>query len=176
MLERDTKLLESLEECVQRAFVGTVHRVVWADRNPLQGSSAPRGRWNSPDSGFEVLNTSLDAEGAAAEFEAFWSLFEQRPTRPALSWKLRVRLARVVELDFEQLEKLGVRHAEYTNRQYSRTQQISDGLYYLGCEGLIVPSARHDSKNLVVHVQNLSRESFVEEDEPSTFAWSDSPG
>lgn len=103
-------------------------------------------------------------------------MFEQRPTRPALSWKLRVRLARVVELDFEQLDDLGVRHAGYANRQYLRTQQISDGVDYLGCEGLIVPSARHDSKNLVVYVQNLSRESFVEEDEPSTFAWSDSPG
>ena len=176
MLERDTNLLESLEECVQRAFAGTVHRVVWADRNPLEGSTAPRGRWNSPDSGFEVLNTSLDAEGAAAEFEAFWSLFEQRPTRPALSWKLRVRLGRVVELDFELLEELGVQRAEYTNRQYSRTQQISDGLYYLGCEGLTVPSARHDGKNLVVYMQNLSRACLVEEDEPSTFAWSDSPG
>ena len=41
---------------------------------------------------------------------------------------------------------------------------------------MIVTSARHYSKNLVVYVQNLSRESFVEEDEPSTFAWSDSPG
>lgn len=134
MLERDTKLLESLAEYVQRAFAGTVHRVVWADRNPLQGSSAPQGRWNSPDGRFEVLNTSLDAAGAAAEFEAFWSLFEQRPTRPALSWKLRVRLGRVVELDFAQLDELGVRHGEYANRQYSRTQQISNGLHDLGCE------------------------------------------
>ena len=124
MLERDADLLERLEGCAQRAFAGTVHRVVWADRNPLQGSSASRGRWNSPDSGFEVLNTSLDAEGAAAEFEAFWSLFEQRLTRPALSWKLRVRLWRVVELDFERLEKLGVRHAEYANRQYSLAEPV----------------------------------------------------
>ena len=176
MLERDTTLLESLEECAQRAFAGTVHRVVWADRDPLEGSSAPRGRWNRPDSGFEVLNTSLDAEGAAAEFEAFWSLFEQRPTRAALNWKLRVQLQRVVDLDFEQLEDLGVQRAEYSNRQYSRTQQISDGLYYLGCEGLIVPSARHDGKNLVVYLHNLSRGCLVEEDELSTFAWSDSAG
>ena len=66
MLERDPDLLERLEGCVQQAFAGTVHRVVWADRGPLQGSSVARGRWNSPESGFEVLNTSLEAEGAAA--------------------------------------------------------------------------------------------------------------
>ena len=176
MLERDPDLLERLEGCVQQAFAGTVHRVVWADRSPLQGSSVARGRWNSPDSGFEVLNTSLEAEGAATEFEAFWSLFEQRPDRAALNWKLRVRLRRVVELDFERLEELGVRQAEYASRQYARTREISDGVNYLGCDGLIVPSARHDGKNLVVYMQNLSRECLVEEDERSTFTWSDSTG
>ena len=176
MLERDPDLLERLEGCAQKPFEGMVHRVVWADASPLQGSSVARGRWNSPDSGFEVLNTSMEGDGAAAEFEAFWSLFEQRPDRPALNWTLRVRLRRVVELDFEQLEELGVRQAEYEGRDYSRTQEISDGLNYLGCDGLIVSSARHDSKNLVVYIQNLGRDCFVEEDEGGAFAWSDSTG
>ena len=176
MLERDADLLERLEGCVQRAFGGTVHRVVWAVSSPLQGSSVARGRWNSPDGRFEVLNTSLEAEGAAAEFEAFWSLFEQRPDRAALNWKLRVRLRRVAELDFERLEELGVERVEYASRQYARTQELSDGLNYLGCDGLIVPSAHYDGKNLVVYMQNLSPECLVEEDEPGTFTWTDSTG
>ena len=100
MLERDPDLLEYLEGCRQRRFDGFVSRVVWADRSAVQGSNGGRGRWNSPDCQFEVLNTSLEAEGADAEFEAFWSLFEQRPDRRALNWKLRVRLTRVVALGF----------------------------------------------------------------------------
>ena len=176
MLKRDPDLLEHLERCVQQAFVGTVYRVVWAERSPLQGSSVARGRWNSPDSGFEVLNTSLEAEGAAAEFEAFWSLFEQRPDRTALNWKLRVRLRRVINMDFESLEELGVQRTEYTSRQYVRTREISDGLNYLGCDGLIVPSARYDGENLIVYMQNLNRDCLLEEEEPSTFTWSDSTG
>ena len=100
MLERDPDLLEYLEGCRQRRFDGFVSRVVWADRSAVQGSNGARGRWNSPDCQFEVLNTSLEAEGADAEFEAFWSLFEQRPDRRALNWKLRVRLTRVVALGF----------------------------------------------------------------------------
>ena len=75
-----------------------------------------RGRWNSPDCQFEVLNTSLEPEGADAEFEAFWSLFEQRPNRRALNWKLRVRLMRVVELGYDDLERLGVGPADYGAR------------------------------------------------------------
>ena len=121
MLESDPDLLERLEQCDQRAFSGTVHRVVWADVSPLRGSRAARGRWNSPDGGFEVLNTSLTVEGAAAEFEAFWSLFEQRPDRAALDWKLRVRLWRVIELDFERLEELGsVRSTRAANTHVRR--------------------------------------------------------
>ncbi len=173
MLERDPGLLEQLESCPQRPFEGDTNRVVWADKSPLQGSNGKRGRWNSPDSEFEVLNTSFMAEGADAEFETFWSLFEQRPDRKALNWKLKVRLKRVVELSFEDLEKLGVRQADYQNRDYSRTQGISDALNYLGCDGLIVPSARYDCKNLIIYTQNLDKDSFVDEDESREFQWSD---
>ena len=173
MLERDPYLLEHLEGCRQKRFEGVVNRVVWADRSPIQGSSGKRGRWNSPDCQFEVLNTSFAAEGAAAEFEAFWSLFEQRPDRRALIWKLGVRLKRVVELNFEELEQLGVRQEDYQSRDYSRTQEVSDGLNYLGCDGLIAPSARYDCKNLIIYVQNLDNDCLLEEGESAEFAWSE---
>ena len=173
MLERDPDLLEYLEGCRQSRFDGFVSRVVWADRSPVLGSNGGRGRWNSPDCQFEVLNTSLEAEGADAEFEAFWSLFEQRPDRRALNWKLRVRLTRVVALDFEKLKQLGIGPAVYGARDYSRTQEISDGVKYLGCNGLIAPSARYDCNNLVIYMQNLEKDCFLEEVESREFRWSD---
>lgn len=172
MLERDPELLDRLESCVQEPFEGTVYRVVWANSSPLQGSSVSMGRWNSPNSKFEVLNTSFVSQGATAEFKAFWTLFEYRPDRPAVSWKVRVQLNRVVELDAAQLAELGVDQAKYKDRDYSRTQEISDALNYLGCEGLIVPSARYDCKNLIVYMQNLNSECIVEEDESRQFSWS----
>ena len=141
-------------------------------RSPIQGSSGARGRRNSLDCQFEVLNTSLVAEGASAEIEAFWSLFEQRPDRQALNWKLRVRLKRVAEMDYEELERLGVSLAKYPSLDYSRTQEISDGLNCLGCDGLIVPSARYDCKSLIILVQNLDKDCFVEEEESREFRWS----
>ena len=132
MLERDPELLERLEGCAQERFEAAVYRVVWADKSPIQGSSVARGRWDSPDSEFEVLNTSFVSEGASAEFEAFWSLFEQRPDRRALNWEVRVKLKRVVELDVEQLNEFGVGQADYQGRDYSRTQEISDALNVSG--------------------------------------------
>lgn len=172
MLERDPDLLAHLEDCGEGPFEDAVHRVVWADRSPVRGSSGARGRWSSPDSQFEILNTSFMPEGASAEFEAFWSLFEQRPDRRALNWKLRVRLQRVVELDFGALEALRVAQSDYGGREYSRTQEISDAVNYLGYDGLIVPSARYECRNLIIYIQNLAGDSVVEEDESEVFEWS----
>ena len=151
MPARAPELLEYLEGCRQGRFDGSVNRVVWADRSPTQGSNRARGRRNSPDCQFEVLNTSLSAGGADAEFEAFWSLFEQRPDRRALNWELRVRLLHVVELGFEDFRKLGLGPTVYRTHDYSRTQEISDAVNDLGCDGLIAPSARYDCNNLVIY-------------------------
>ena len=172
MLERDPDLLAHLEGWREGPFEGAVHRVVWADRSPVQGSSGARGRWSSPDSQFEVLNTSFMPEGASAEFEAFWSLFEQRPDRQALNWRLRVRLNRAVELDFGALETLHVAQSDYGDREYSRTQEISDAVNYLGYDGLIVPSARYECRNLIIYIQNLAGDWVVEDDESKPFEWS----
>ena len=111
-------------------------------------------------------------EGASAEFEAFWSLFEQRPDRQALNWRLRVRLNRVVELDFGALETLHVAQSGYGDREYSRTQEISDAVNYLGYDGLIVPSARYECRNLIIYIQNLAGDWVVEDDGSKPFEWS----
>lgn len=172
MSVRDPKLVACLEGRATRPFEGIVHRVVWSGRSPVQGSSA-RGRWNGPEGGFEVLNTSLEEDGARAEFEAFWSLFEQRPDRPALIWRLKVRLKRVMELDFEELEGLGVAQQDFGGRDYTRTSEISGVVSDLGCDALIVPSARHDGRNLVVYMDGLDEDCRIEEVGSSAFSWSD---
>lgn len=172
MPKRDPELLERLEGLAKRPFEGVAHRVVWRNRSAVQGSSAGRGRWNDPDGDFEILNTSLVRDGAAAEFEAFWSLFEQWPDRRASNWELRLRLKRVVELGFEELEQLGVGKADYGAREYARTQEISDAFNHLGCDGLIVPSARYEGKNLIVFMQNLDKDCVVNAVESVEFSWS----
>ncbi len=111
-------------------------------------------------------------EGARAEFEAFWSLFEQRPDREASTWRLRVVLQRVIRLSIELLDELGVRRRDYGNRDYGRTQGISDAINFLGFDGLIVPSARFECDNLIVYYANRDGESIVEPIDFETFRWS----
>lgn len=173
MTQRDPDLLERLKGLDKGAFEGVAYRVVWSDRSAVQGSSGSGGRWNDPARRFEILNTSLERDGAAAEFEAFWSLFEQRPDRRASSWKLKLRLKRVVELGFEELERLGIGRGDFGGREYARTQEIAEALNRLACDGLIVPSARYEGKNLIVFTENLDKDCVVEAVESVEFSWRD---
>ena len=70
-------------------------------------------------------------------------------------------------------EQLGIKRVDYGRRDYGRSQEISDGLNYLGCDGLIAPSARYEGKNLIVYMQNLESSGFVEEEESKEFRWSE---
>ena len=106
-------------------------------------------------------------------FGYYGRIYLQRIRTPLRTYLRDGTLARVVTLDFEELEQLGVGPAAYGNRDYARTQEISDGVNYLGCDGLIVPSARYDGDNLVVYMQNLERDCFLEEVESRQFQWPD---
>ena len=117
-------------------------------------------------------STHRSCRKARAQSSTLWSLFEQRPDRQALNWKLRVRLKRAVELDFGALETLRVAQSDYRGREYSRTQEISDVVNYLGYDGLIVPCARYECRNLIIYIQNLAGDCMVEEIESKVFEWS----
>lgn len=170
---RDPALLELLEAIDGQPLAERVHRVVWADSEPTQGSNGKWGRWSSELGEFEVLYTSMEESGAKAEFEAFWSLFEQRPDRPAKTHTLRMKLKNVIRLDFPALETLGVMEASYQERDYSRTHEIADVINFLEYDGLISPSARHPCNNLTIFFQNVAKGEFeIEPIKKSDFQWS----
>ena len=169
---RDPDLLELLESIDTQPWSGLVYRVVWEDRAPVQGSSGKMGRWSSPRGEFEILYTSFAQAGAEAEFEAILVLFEQRPDRPALTHALRVRLNKVIHLDYSILENLGVPEAEYEDRYYGRTQEIADAINFLEYDALISTSAQHPCDNATIFFQNLSRDFELEPVESFKFRWS----
>jgi hypothetical protein len=68
------ELLSAVDALNGQAFNGDIWRVTWAGRNPLTGNVGG-GRW-SPDGRFEVLYTSLNADGAMAEVHGETALKE----------------------------------------------------------------------------------------------------
>ena len=151
---RDHHLLDALGTLEPEPFEGTAWRAVRDGRRPLEGSSA-RGRW-SPGH-FDVVDTSLDPDGARAEL--YFHLTRQ-PAFPSRLrywlYELNVKTKETLRLaNTEALLGLGVEEARYREVLYDRTQAISDAAQFMGFDGLIVPSARWDCLNLVLFVDSV---------------------
>lgn len=150
----DRELLDALEEIGSKQFDKFVWRVVRDGREPLQGYPAG-GRWD-PRGEFEVLYTSLEPTGALVEVHYHLS---RAPVFPSMArYKLHqisARAEKVLHLDIQSLEFLGVEKAHYASSNYERTQAIGAAAYFLGFDGILVPSARTDGSNLVLFLDRI---------------------
>src|SRR3979409_1220085 len=94
---RDSAIIDFLEAIPKQPFEGSSWRVVRSDRDPLRGSS-PKGRWD--DGSFDVLYTSLKADGAVAEVN--FHLARGQPLFPSQMefrlFELDVRLLQAITL------------------------------------------------------------------------------
>jgi RES domain-containing protein len=147
---RDVDLLDALDALDREPFDGDVWRIVRDGKNPLQGYSAG-ARWDPPG-GLDVIYTSIDPDGARAEI--FFHLM-RAPVFPAravyLLHRLNVRMRKTVHLaDMSALATLRVDIARYSELEFSQTQAIGDAAHFLRFDGLILPSARWDCRNLVI--------------------------
>jgi len=146
----DRAILDALEAQTPVKFEGPVWRITRAGRDPITGSTA-NGRW-SPGPPAEILYTSLEREGALAEIGYRLSL---EPVWPSAIrheiHQLNVVTERVLALaDIKALTPLGVDIARYDSFDYTGTKAIAAAAHFLDFDGLLVPSARHNSTNLVL--------------------------
>jgi RES domain-containing protein len=149
---RDLALLDALDRFARSVFEGEVWRVVRAARDVLQAS--PVGaRWDPGT--FDVLYTSLD-RGALEEIYFHLSRQPVFPSVPFQVHRLRARAEKILRLpDLPALGELGVDVENYGSLDYARTQAIGDAAFFLGFDGLIVPSARFRSLNLVLFADRI---------------------
>lgn len=150
-------LAETLAAYPTLAVSKTVYRCVNKNADPL-APSTNGGRWAPPpQNDVSILYTSLKSDGAVAEKAAF--LLDLTPPPRGVTLRLaeiRVALRKVVTLTDVDLAKLGVDLERFGTRDYGQTQQIGAALKFLGCDGLVAPSARWDCANLMVYTDNLT--------------------
>ena len=154
---RDNTLLDALERLEQLPFEGPVWRSVKEGRDPLECARAG-GRWD--DRSFDVLYTSVTQEAAVEERR--FHLYRGQPIPPSKVhfelFELHAALSHVVSFEtFQDLEAVGMNSrgfggASYSDREseYLRSQEIAEACFFLGADGILVPSARHASRNLVI--------------------------
>jgi RES domain-containing protein len=160
---RDGALLDALERLAPAPFAGTAWRSVREGQNPTECWRAG-GRWD--DRTFDVLYTSLTRAGAIAERR--FHLDRGQPLPPSKVryevYELRLRLAAVISFDdLAALQAVGLNTGGYglasyadKSAEYPRSQQIAEACYFLGADGIAVPSARHASQNLIVFCEQDS--------------------
>jgi RES domain-containing protein len=169
---RDIALLDAVDRCDRGSFEGPVWRVVREGRDPLEPSRS-RGRWS--DGSIEVLYTSLERDGAVAEI---FSLLSSQPVFPSqIRWRahrIEVRVEAALRIaDLDGLSRLGVDVRTYEGRDYGKTQAIADAAFFLGFDGLLVPSARWTCPNLVLFTDRIAPAAIAPvETEPDPIDWS----
>jgi RES domain-containing protein len=169
---RDLHLLDALDALERLPFEGTVWRVVREGRDPLEGH-ASAGRWDPGT--FEVLYTSLEADGAQAEMSF------QLSRQPVYPSQLRFRLHEIAVAahktlrfaDLRALAPFGVEQARYADLAYLRTQEIGDAAHFLGFDGIVAPSARWPCLNLVLFTDRLASDNLrlTRSDPADLVAW-----
>lgn len=152
----DRTILDALEAIETAPFSGEVWRITRKGREPTRGSAAS-GRW-SPGGSIEVLYTSLEREGALAEIGFRLSLESVWPSRLEHEiHQISAQSHRALHFaDVEALAGLGIDPAKYETFDYAATQAIAAAAHFLEFDGLIVPSARHASSNLVIFMDRDS--------------------
>jgi RES domain-containing protein len=168
---RDLQVLDQIDTHQRRPYSGLVWRVVRDGRDPLQGGRPP-SRWCNGE--FDVLYTSLERDGAIAEVYAQLSLQPVLPSK--ISYyvhQLRVSAGKCLHLtDLPMLAALGVSIERYQEREYRKTQEIADVAYFLGFDGMLVPSARWPCTVAVLFTDRIAPECLaIEATEPDALDW-----
>jgi len=156
----DREVLDRLDGFPKETFSGHAFRTTRQSLDPLV-SSTSGGRW-MPNGVAAVLYTSLQREGSLAEISFHWSQLSPRPTKPAVVHTLGVIAHRTLKLVRADLSALGVPDDVYLTMNLTRTQKIGAAVEFLGCDGLIAPSARWPCDNLMLFPNSMGDSTSLE--------------
>jgi len=153
----DQALIDKLSRLPTTLFEGNIFRATPKNVKPL-AASISGGRWapgSDEEDGCTILYTSLDKNGAIAELAYYLALLDPAPSKPFVVHELAVTTRKTLKLVCTDLEDLSVEGERYKTRDYRQTQKIGAVANFLGCDGLIAPSARWDCQNLMLFPINL---------------------
>ena len=101
-----------------------------------------------------VLYTSIEREGALAELSFYLGMLTPLPSKPMVIHTLEVETKKTIRITRKDFAPLGIDENKFGDIYYDQTQLVGDAAGFLGCDGLIVPSARWNCDNLVIFSDN----------------------
>lgn len=157
----DQGVLDTLEGIAPARWEGHVWRAVFDERNPLLANRTG-ARWNPRDTA--ALYTSLSEKTVLAELDHLRSV--QYPPARRATYRIcviHVRVDRMLDLRSSAvLGLVGVGSRELAADEHSACQQVGGAAAWLGCDAILVPSARSVGDNLVVFVDKQDPDAPLE--------------
>lgn len=153
-LVHDFNLVDQLDGLPKTTFSNEVYRATRLSLDPL-AFSTNGGRW-APRGKVAVLYTSLQRDGALAEVVYYWTQLTPIRNIPMALHRIQLKLDQSLRLIKTDLPTLGIALDDYNSTNYKRTQEVGAAVNFLGCDGLIVPSARWKGENLVIFSDNFN--------------------
>ena len=144
----DPALLSTLETFERVAYSANVFRATRTGLDPLAPSTAG-GRWSLKDD-VATLYISCSREGALAEIAYYLCQWSPLPTKAMVMHTLRVGTQATLRLLQGDFAKVGIIAADYLKPNNPVTQRIGAAVAFLGCDGLLAPSARWNVDNLML--------------------------
>lgn len=147
----DQSVLDPLEAVARESWEGDVWRVVFGSRSPLLANTTG-ARWNPPDTA--ALYTSLERDTLLAELDHLRSIQTPLTRRSAYRLhRIHVRVDRLLDLrDRSLLASMGIGADDLVGDDHAACQEVGGAAAWLGCDGILVPSARAKGDNLVIFV------------------------
>jgi RES domain-containing protein len=143
--------LDFLEQNEVGPFEGLVFRHMLASYPPERPNYSG-ARWNPRD--VPAVYTSRERATALAEAEYRLNFEPLPPKAERWMYHIAVDLVRVVRLSRADLRRLGLTDRLLKGLDFSACQKVGGAVDWPGCDGLIVPSARHKGDNLVIFTRN----------------------
>jgi RES domain-containing protein len=147
------EIIEILDEQPSVAWTGRTWRHVFGTQ-PALSSNVTGARWNPSD--VEAMYCSIDRATALAEGDHAIAVQPLRPRAARYLWRIDVELRNALDLSNPTLLKtLGVGTNALRADDHSACRAVGEAAYWLGRDGLLVPSARGAGLNIVILVGNL---------------------
>jgi hypothetical protein len=121
---------------------------------------------------FEVLNTSLEPDGALAETYFHLSRAPVFSSAHMKLHRLHVETSKTLRLaNVAALAQFGIEEPSYKLMVYERTQSLGAAAHFLEFDGLIVPSARHACLNLILFLDRLDLGAALRVEDTQDINW-----
>jgi len=157
----DIEIVDILDSMKPDEYSGSIWRTTWHGRPPLLGGTGG-GRW-SAGSGFEALYTSFEKDTSISELHHHLSQAPVFSSSNVEIWELVIPQLQILDLTTNScMKRLQIDARNHTKDQMFRCRKIGGAAYFLGHQGMRVPSYRNAGTNCVIFSERLNMDQLRE--------------